>query len=114
MRMDSRFQLICLQVQQPKRNLSLNLENPSLYESKISSPGEMAFDSNTPEDFNSGSKENNKYILNLDTISGIPHPESCSVLTGSITLEEFIRRLFICCQTGVGTLLRLSISGNCI
>ncbi|CAN0876856.1 hypothetical protein LINGRAHAP2_LOCUS11536 [Linum grandiflorum] len=30
------------------------------------------------------------------------------------TLEEFIRRLFICCQTRVGTLLRLCISGICI
>ncbi|CAN0925123.1 hypothetical protein LINGRAHAP2_LOCUS34579 [Linum grandiflorum] len=60
MRMDSRFQLICLQVQQLKRNLSLKLENPSLYESKISSPGKMAFDSNIPEDFNSGSKEKNR------------------------------------------------------
>ncbi|CAN0838162.1 hypothetical protein LINGRAHAP2_LOCUS2012 [Linum grandiflorum] len=63
MRMVFRFQLICLQVQQPKRNLSLKLENPSLYESKISSPGEMAFDSNTPEDFNSGFKENNRLKL---------------------------------------------------
>ncbi|CAN0903290.1 hypothetical protein LINGRAHAP2_LOCUS22474 [Linum grandiflorum] len=78
MRMVFWFQLICLQVQQPKRNLSIKLENSSLNESKILRLGEMVLASSTSKDLNSGFKGKNRYILSLDPISGIPHKEPCS------------------------------------
>ncbi|CAN0903293.1 hypothetical protein LINGRAHAP2_LOCUS22474 [Linum grandiflorum] len=86
MRMVFWFQLICLQVQQPKRNLSIKLENSSLNESKILRLGEMVLASSTSKDLNSGFKGKNRYILSLDPISGIPHKEPCSVFADYLIL----------------------------
>ncbi|CAN0859878.1 hypothetical protein LINGRAHAP2_LOCUS7782 [Linum grandiflorum] len=78
MKMDSQFRLICLQVQLSDWKLSLNLGALSSNESMASSLSEMAFDTNTLEEFNSSSRANNRYTLNLDKISGITQPEPCS------------------------------------
>ncbi|CAN0924780.1 hypothetical protein LINGRAHAP2_LOCUS34385 [Linum grandiflorum] len=78
MKMDSQFRLIYLQVHLSDWKVSLNLGAPSSYESLASSLNEMAFDTNTLEDFNSSFRANNRYTLNMDTISGITQPESCS------------------------------------
>ncbi|CAN0881148.1 hypothetical protein LINGRAHAP2_LOCUS14066 [Linum grandiflorum] len=73
-----RLQLICLQVQQPIRNLSIKLESSPLNESRILRLGEMVLDSSTSEDLNSGFKGKNMYILSWDPICGIPYKEPCS------------------------------------
>ncbi|CAN0903291.1 hypothetical protein LINGRAHAP2_LOCUS22474 [Linum grandiflorum] len=95
MRMVFWFQLICLQVQQPKRNLSIKLENSSLNESKILRLGEMVLASSTSKDLNSGFKGKNRYILSLDPISGIPHKEPCSGLSWfSLYLKNYKTKLW--------------------
>ncbi|CAN0859874.1 hypothetical protein LINGRAHAP2_LOCUS7782 [Linum grandiflorum] len=60
MKMDSQFRLICLQVQLSDWKLSLNLGALSSNESMASSLSEMAFDTNTLEEFNSSSRANNR------------------------------------------------------
>ncbi|CAN0881149.1 hypothetical protein LINGRAHAP2_LOCUS14066 [Linum grandiflorum] len=79
-----RLQLICLQVQQPIRNLSIKLESSPLNESRILRLGEMVLDSSTSEDLNSGFKGKNMYILSWDPICGIPYKEPCSGLSWSL------------------------------
>ncbi|CAN0893305.1 hypothetical protein LINGRAPRIM_LOCUS2674 [Linum grandiflorum] len=70
--------LLPIQVHISDWKLSLDLGAPSSNESLTSSLSEMASDKKSLEDFNSSFRKNDRYILNLDKISGITQPDSCS------------------------------------
>ncbi|CAN0847787.1 hypothetical protein LINGRAHAP2_LOCUS5167 [Linum grandiflorum] len=78
MKMDSQFRLICLQVHISDWKLSLDLGAPSSNESLASRLSEMASDKNSLEDLNSSFRKSDRYTLNMDTVSGLTQPYSCS------------------------------------
>ncbi|CAN0881108.1 hypothetical protein LINGRAHAP2_LOCUS14044, partial [Linum grandiflorum] len=63
MRMVFRLQSICLQVQSPIKNHTIQLESSPLNESKMLRLGELILDSNTLEDLFSGFKGKNRLFV---------------------------------------------------
>ncbi|CAN0926046.1 hypothetical protein LINGRAHAP2_LOCUS35100, partial [Linum grandiflorum] len=76
MRMVSRLQLICHQVQTPLRNPNFKFECPPPNESKMISLGELNLNLHTLQDLYFGTQKHNRYNLILNQIGYMPKEES--------------------------------------